>query len=213
MFLLFEVKRVLYPQLAQAKTSVCNPQFDAINRYLYDCKVMSDKLPSLIDPILLAERRSVVSGAIEIAELPRLKDLLFGSPSGLVNIVLNFGKEGKRPVVEGHAQATPVLACQTCMEALPWPLDVHFRLGVITTLDEVDGLEIDCEPLLYQGEKLVFNDLIEDELLLAIPDYPKHDFDCILQSAVEHADIKPEVVDEPRQNPFSVLANLKKAGD
>jgi uncharacterized protein len=175
---------------------------------------MSDRLPCFIDPILMAERRSVFSGEVELVALNRLADFLAKPIEGAVQVEVKFGKEGKRSVVEGRIQAAPVLACQNCMEALPWPVDVQFRLGVISSLDEVDALEVDCEPLLFQGEKLVFNDLIEDELLLAIPDYPKHDYDCLAEAlAPSEPSGRDAVSEQPKRNPFSVLANLKKAGD
>jgi uncharacterized protein len=172
---------------------------------------MSDKLPELIDPLMLADRRSVLSGAIKVAALERLSDVV-AENDGDVEVDIVFAKQGKRAVVNGSITATLQLKCQSCLRAMPWPLAITFKLGVVASLQDADRLEVDCEPLLFDGEKLSLSALIEDEILLALPDYPKHEHDCIeKRSSVDgeydqHNQSKAD-------NPFSVLAKLKKTGD
>ena len=173
---------------------------------------MSDKLPDLIDPLLLAERRSVLSGAIKIAALERLSDLVAES-DGYIEVEVVFSKEGKRPVVSGSIKAALSIECQSCLQPLPWPLDITFKLGVVSSLQEADRLEIDCDPLLFNGEKVSLNALIEDEILLALPDYPKHGYDCIKRRSSENSDYDEQHNQTKADNPFSVLAKLKKTGE
>ena len=173
---------------------------------------MSDKLPDLIDPLLLAERRSVFAGAIKIANLERLSGLVVES-GGNVDIEAVFAKEGKLAVVSGSIKGVLALECQTCLQALSWPLAIAFKLGVVSSLQEADRLEIECEPLLFNGEKLSFNNLIEDEILLALPDYPKHGYDCIQRNSSKNSDYEQQDHPGKTDNPFSVLAKLKKTGD
>ncbi len=173
---------------------------------------MSDKLPDLIDPIVLAERRSILSGAIKIAALERLSDLVAES-DGYVEIEVIFAKGGKRPVVSGSIKTTLALECQSCLQALAWPIDITFKLGVVSSLQEADRLEIDCEPLLFDGEKISLNALIEDEILLALPDYPKHGYDCITRRSSQNSDYDQQDNQTKADNPFSVLAKLKKTGE
>lgn len=172
---------------------------------------MSDKLPDLIDPLLLAERRSVMSGALRIAEFERLSDLL-ADRDGNVEIVVNFGKEGRQPVVSGSITGQLLLTCQTCLSPVPYPVDIAFKLGVVASMAAADRLDIDCEPLLYTGEKISLNALLEDEILLALPAYPRHGHDC-LQHATAGADDAMQTNPARAENPFSVLARLKKNGD
>ena len=127
--------------------------FDARVTYLYHLQVMSAKLPELIDPVLLAERRSVLSGAIKIATLERLSDLVAES-NGDVHTELIFSKVGKRVLVSGTIKTTLQIICQSCLQAMPWPLDLAFKLGVVSSSQEAEQLEIDCEPLQYNGEKI-----------------------------------------------------------
>ena len=172
---------------------------------------MSDKLPDLIDPLLFAERRSILAGAIKIAALERLSGLVL-THDGDVEIDVLFAKQGKRVVVSGTIKALLELECQACLQALSWPIDLSFRLGVVSSLQEADQLENDCEPLLFDGEKVSLNALIEDEILLALPDYPKHGYDCIPQHSSKDADFDDESQTKTH-NPFSVLAKLKKTGE
>ncbi len=188
-----------------------NGWFDATVSYLYDCTVMSDKLPDFIDPLLFAERRAILSSAINIMAFERLSDLVLVK-EGEVQVDVQFAKEGKRAVVQGRIKAALQLACQYCLQPLSWPVDIAFKLGVVSSLQDADQLEIDCEPLLFDGEKVSLLALIEDEILLALPDYPKHDDDCIVQRSSKDADFDDENQTKT-QNPFSVLAKLKKTGE
>ncbi len=172
---------------------------------------MSDKLPNLIDPLLFAERRSVLAGAIKLAAFERLSDLVLVA-DGDVEIEVRFAKEGNRAVVFGSIKASLELECQSCLQALPWPIDLSFKLGIVSSMQDADQLEIDCEPLLFEGEKISLNNLIEDEILLALPDYPKHDYDCISQRSSRDDDFDAQGQAETN-NPFSVLAKLKKTGE
>jgi uncharacterized protein len=186
--------------------------FDATVAKLYHSTVMSDKLPELIDPILLADRRSEFSGALKLAGLVRLSAILATS-DGDIDVEVFFAKEGKRSVVVGSIKGMLALECQSCLQALQWALDLHFKLGVVSSLDEADRIGLDCEPLLFNGEKISLHSLLEDEILLALPDYPKHGYDCIKRSHSENSDYVKENNPAKADNPFSVLAKLKKTGD
>ncbi len=172
---------------------------------------MSDKLPERIDPVLFAERRSMLSGAIDIAAFERLSDLVFVN-DGVVLVDVGFAKQGKRAVITGTIQGCLQLVCQSCLAALPWPLNVSFKLGVVASGQEVENLEIDCEPLLLDEDTVSLVELIEDEILLTLPDYPKHDWDCIPVSSSKDADFDKNAQIQTN-NPFSVLAKLKKTGE
>ena len=172
---------------------------------------MSDKLPESIDPLLLAERRAVLAGKLRLAAFERLSGLLVNT-DGDIEIDLNFAKQGKRALIAGAIKGTLDLECQACLQGMVWPLDITFKLGIVSSLSDADRLEIDCEPLLYDGEKISLRELIEDEILLVLPDYPKHDHDC-MQRTTSQDDNYDEHSPSTANNPFSVLAKLKKTGE
>jgi len=83
---------------------------------------------------------------------------------------------------------------------------------LVNSLEQADRLASDCEPLILEDDKISLNELVEDELLLALPDFPRHDYPCI-----DREGVKPAVHDIDEQirsnNPFAVLAKLKNTGD
>lgn len=173
---------------------------------------MLDRLPVLINPLSFSERGKALSGTIEINELARLSDVLYDN-SGVVEINISFDKEGRVPTIQGEIKANLVLECQSCLKQVVLTVDRHFKLGLVTSMEQADRLASDCEPFILESEKISLNELVEDELLLAIPDFPRHQHDCV--EKVE--DVTTIEQDEDEQlnsnNPFSVLAKLKNTGD
>ncbi len=172
---------------------------------------MSDRLPDQIDPIVFAERRSILTGSIQLAQFQRLADLL-ATDLGEVDVDIQFARQGKRVVIFGTIKATLQLVCQSCLSAMPWQLDMPFKLGLVASEQEAERIEIDCEPYLFSGEKISLNELIEDEILLALPDYPKHDFDCVSARSSKDTGFDEGGLTQ-MNNPFSVLAKLKNTGE
>ena len=148
-------------------------------------------------------------GKIKINELSRLSDILLDS-SGEIEIDFSFDKEGRLPIIVGEIKVDLIAECQSCLKQVVIPVDKHFKLGMVISDEQADRLTGDCEPLFLQDEKISLNELIEDELLLALPDFPKHPEVC-----VEREEIEAVSDDEPTDsnNPFSVLAKLKNTGD
>ncbi len=173
---------------------------------------MLDRLPVLIDPVSFSERGKRLSGKIEINKLVRLSGLLLEN-AGVVDIDIAFEKEGRLSTIQGGLKANLKLECQSCLKEVTFSIDRDFKLGLVMSLEQADELASDCEPLILESEKISLNELIEDELLLALPDFPRHDYDCVdreevLQTAEDdnNEQINPN-------NPFSVLAKLKNTGD
>lgn len=176
---------------------------------------MLDRLPIHINPLSFADKGKRLLGAIKINELTRLSGILLDD-SGEVDIDFSFGKEGRVPVVEGQIKVNLVLECQSCLEQFVLSIDKHFKLGMVTSLDQADRLASDCEPLMIDTDKISLNELVEDELLLELPDFPRHPYVCFEQQDDDEV-IVEEVIAEEEQakpnNPFSVLAKLKNTGD
>jgi uncharacterized protein len=107
------------------------------------------------------------------------------------------------------------MQCQNCLEAVTLPVTASIQLGIITTLEQADRLPTGYEPLLIEDEKVVLKDLIEDELLLAIPLFPKHQHNCakLEDYAVDLLAEEKPVEETKPENPFAVLAKLKLSGE
>ena len=174
---------------------------------------MLDQLPILINPVSFCERGKELKGSFKISELTRLSDSLLDN-SGVVKVKFSFDKEGRVPTIQGEIKANLVLECQSCLDKVIYPIDRKIKLGVVLNMEQADRLASDCEPLVLSDEKISLIALIEDELLLALPDFPRHQHTCVELDdgetiAIENA--QNEQVNS--NNPFSVLAKLKNIGD
>ncbi len=188
-------------------------RFDDTVVYLYHCAVMLDRLPQYIDPLLLADKRGSIKGQITIKNFDRLADILHDD-AGTVAVDLFFGRAGRLAFCEGDIQAVLALKCQNCLGSVPWPISSSVKLGIIGSIDQADKLPEDYEPLLINEEgHVLLKDLIEDELLLLLPSFPKHEQCCFLSNTDSS---KPDDLTDNSPlstNPFSILANFKKSGD
>ncbi len=174
---------------------------------------MLDRLPEYIDPVHLADKRGELKGQIPLKNLDRLAKMLIND-TGMVAVDLFFGREGRLAKVEGHIKAVLELECQNCLEAVDWPIDCTIKLGIVTSMDQANRLPEDYEPLMVEEEKILLKNIIEDEILLILPAFPKHQHACFVQK-IDNNSVDPLVNDEQSsaENPFSILAKLKNTGD
>jgi uncharacterized protein len=170
---------------------------------------MSLPLPDHADPYRLCEQTAVFSGEIAFINLPRLLPLLVTS-EGSASYQVSFGRDADgRYRIAGEVQAVLVLVCQRCMQTMPLPVDITFCVSPVSGPQEAEQLPDGYDPLLVDALRLCPADIIEDELILAIPAAPRHtETQCgvdlhVLNQPVQH--IEPAV----KENPFAVLASLK----
>ncbi|MBM4206886.1 MAG: metal-binding protein [Gammaproteobacteria bacterium] len=170
---------------------------------------MLPRLPKEIDAFELADRHANIRGELEIGSFDRLSELLFDN-AGTVTFDLTFSKQGRLTAVEGHLSATLVLKCQRCLDALEWPIDNDIKLGVVISSEQIRRLPEGYEPLLLAENGLIsLMTLVEDELLLCLPDIPKHRYECSVPLTSENRQTAVSGVKTKKETPFSVLANLK----
>lgn len=168
---------------------------------------MQNRLPEIIDPLHLADKRGELHGQIPLKQFTRLTENLVNS-EGVVDVDLYFGREGRLAKIDGNLKATLQLECQKCLEAVEFEINHNVNLGIATSYEQVERLPETVEPLLLEEETISLIDLVEDELLLNLPDYPKHADDCIESEIIKKHTAAFEEVATTKPNPFSVLANL-----
>jgi uncharacterized protein len=100
--------------------------------------------------------------------------------------------------------------CQRCLAQMELPLEIANRFRVIDSQPEwsVETAEIDTghEDEIVAGAALDVAELIEDEILLALPYAPRHEH-CKLAGG--GSDDAGNVGKSGRESPFGVLARLK----
>ncbi|WP_411725217.1 YceD family protein [Methyloglobulus sp.] len=172
---------------------------------------MLTRLPKFIDPLLLADRNARIEGELPLSSFDRMTEWL-SNDVGNVLVKLFFGREGNLAKIEGHISTVLALKCQRCLEPVEWPVSSDIKLGIVSSLDQANNLPEGYEPLLLIDEdNIPFNNIVEDELLLNIPDIPKHQDDCTVpNSANNKPGALPKTERASTENPFSILADLKK---
>jgi DUF177 domain-containing protein len=144
---------------------------------------------------------------IPLAELPRLKSRIAGI-GGSVHGTARFGRESGFAVVELSLGGTATLQCQRCMRAMELPIDSTTSVALIGAEAQAVEVPDELEPVLAREGRISAGELVEEELLLALPIVPLHEElrDCTVPaSAPLVAGAEPEHVS---QRPFEGLAEL-----
>lgn len=179
----------------------------------YTSRLMSASLPDRLDADRAIAARRSFQGELPLAAMPRLAATL-ADGRGTVEYELDFGIEALHTrCLALRAKAVLALECQRTLEVFDYPVAVDVRLGLIDHERDEAGLPEGMEPLLLDDGELRPAQVIEDELLLALPAYPvKPGADAETKSWDGKHWVAASANDEaePAQNPFAVLGELKK---
>lgn len=172
------------------------------------------ELPDHLDAYKLAEQKTSLSGQVSPARLTRLSDAVLRIDGSIEAQVDFFQDEEYRRIVAGHVSGCVELECQRCLQPMEQRLDSQFRLAIVYNDEMAKALPADNEPLmLLPDESLDPAMILEEELLLCLPLQAMHEeTECRIQTEFAPAqDEQGSAEPEPaRDNPFQVLASLKK---
>ena len=140
------------------------------------------------DSLKLVQDRRALFGTVQIAALSRLSESLLDNTG-----TLNYQVQGAvdlqdRPLLELQVSGTVQLQCQRCLEGFEHK--VHVETAVRLVAPVVLDREYDDDPdaLDCVATSVAFDlaELIEDEVLLALPAYPRHEAErCRVSKATE----------------------------
>ena len=187
--------------------------FDSKGPLLYDARLMQKvKMPVTIDPVKAAQKRSDYEGIVPLVNLTRLTESLLDT-QGEVTVRVECGTDQQGlTVIQGGASCEVSVTCERCGEAMTVSLDCNFAYTPVKPDDDA-ALELIPEryDVIEKDEhgEINLRQLVEDELILALPLFPMHDeAACTVSTAsMSFGDIGPE---PEKPNPFAVLAELKK---
>ena len=131
----------------------------------------------LIDGFDFARSGARLSGSRQVKDFPRLREELYGSDGTLHYALQGLAQEQGRPALRLSVEGTLQLTCQRCLG----PLDFALRSDALLLLygDEAELAALVLDPegpesIVAEREMPVL-DLVEDEVLLAIPIAPRHE--------------------------------------
>lgn len=120
-----------------------------------------------------AEREVELSGELKVEQFSRLRDMLHGD-AGSVHVRMRFAPGGPGWLcINLDYRTTLQLVCQRCLEPMSFALSAEVDLGLIES--EAIELPASVEPIVLENGRLQPAQLIEDELIVALPLVPKHE--------------------------------------
>jgi uncharacterized protein len=170
------------------------------------------RLPDSLDPWRAAEQGRLLEGSVPLVDLPRVAGLL-ATPEGDARFRLEFFLDHRgRACVRGQVQAEVPLVCQRCLDPVTVPVDASVLLAVVSGVNEAARLPDAYEPLLAEDDRIAPLDLIEDEIILALPHVPRHEPRQACRNVSETEEDAGSATGEVLRddNPFRVLADWKK---
>ncbi|AVP57230.1 YceD family protein [Pulveribacter suum] len=107
-------------------------------------------------------------------------------------------------------QATVPLMCQRCLQPVDVPLAVEREFRFVADEATAEALDDESEEdLLAFSREFNLRELIEDELLMALPLVPRHE-ECPVPVQLDSSDEDFEAASASVPNPFAALASLRK---
>ncbi|TLX46614.1 23S rRNA accumulation protein YceD [Pseudoalteromonas phenolica] len=168
------------------------------------------KIPITLDPCRAAQRRLSYDGVVQLEELSRLEQVVQDQTGEIAVDIHCSNDEQGLVVIRGSFRAHLTVICQRCNGDLGLDLEHDFAYSPVKAGDESDHLP-DCYDVVELDEEGEINlrQLIEDELILAIPIVPTHD-EASCAYSEEPASFGGVVATESKPNPFEILKQLKK---
>ncbi len=171
--------------------------------------MFSGQLPQLIDPRKFADQGIQIEGHTSIGDLPRLAEYR-DSDNQQVTASLQFGRdEDDRRRVTGTVSAELSLKCQRCLEPVTYHIDARVDLVMVWDEEQIKALPEHLDPIMVTEDKMPLAELLEEELLLALPLVALHET-CPTSLVEDHADTDSDAGAVKPDNPFAVLAQLKR---
>jgi uncharacterized protein len=152
-----------------------------------------------------------------------LAEGVFGGPSGLgaagasADFSLRFERDSDgRFVVRGRVQARLVLQCQRCLGPMIFDVDRPILLAFVHNDEQAIALPDAYDPWVVREDLVNAQELVEDELLLALPAVPRHPAEdgCAEHLGAAAPPVGRVSVDtdadvREARRPFAVLASIK----
>ena len=135
---------------------------------------MSREFPDFVDPWRAADGGRRIGGTIPLARFKRLLPMLV-SDQGEARFEMAFGYDAqRRPTVYVEVEAQLKLMCQRSLEPYFEHVRQQSELAIIGDPGEQALLSDEEEFVLVDDSRVAVADLVEDELLLAVPQVPRN---------------------------------------
>ena len=130
----------------------------------------------LIDGYDFAASGARLQGTWAISNFPRLRDKLASEAGAIAYTVEGVQDALGRPALRITLKGALQLTCQRCLDPLDYAVSVDAMLVLAHSEAEIESLPDDVhEPeRIVAGKEMSVGEMLEDELLLAVPYAPRH---------------------------------------
>jgi len=170
----------------------------------YDTRPMPEDGSRLSNVAALADESRRVELVIPVERFERIAAQL-ASREGAVTGSVQLGREQGHVVAEVSLAAQLQVFCQRCLQPMSLPVASQSRVVLLDS--EAGNAPPDMETALAPEGRLRLADLVEEELLLALPAAPRHPEGQCPSGRQEKTQ---EEFAEPTQRPFASLGAMLK---
>ncbi len=169
---------------------------------------MSRDFPDWIDVRRAAQAGRRFAGEARLEWMPRVLDLLDApAPTDAIAFEIDAALDEQRTArLSVHVHGEVPMTCQRTLGRFMQPIDSGSTVAIVASEREAEALPDDLEPKLVTDARLRLVELVEDELLLALPLVPR-------DPASEPVVGDDAAADDERTNedgPFAELARLRR---
>jgi uncharacterized protein len=161
----------------------------------------------------LVGTETAIDFSIPLSELPRVSEELTAK-DGEARGHVRFSRQLGQAVADLEVNAQPEVVCQRCMQPMRWPVKVKSRVALVSDYNAADRVPEGMEVFLVEADSISVRDLVDEEVMLALPHVPRHDEDSECanrQMRLPGQPDEPEADEDSQvQKPFAQLGELLK---
>ncbi len=172
---------------------------------------MFGSLPATVDPILLADSGTRLTGRVALQGMTRLRALLLDDLGEAdIDLVFERSKSSGRRRMRGRIVVAAVnTTCQRCLEPMHIRLEAEPDAILLREEELPTGLASEADALIAGQTPMALTELVEDELLLVMPMVPMH----ALHECPAQRYIAESAGNETAEHPLAGLVRSKRDPD
>ena len=166
-------------------------------------------LPQRFNPDLLARDGTLFELSLPQSQMKRLATVLLSTEHD-IQCSARFSRRKDIIVVNGRIRTVFALTCQRCLEPMTFDVDEPYELVFVENEEKAEALPDKLDPVIMDEHGHIHVvDLFEDEVILHVPDVPRHAASATCRVAKTEFGDLPSDVDESKPNPFDALKDLQ----
>lgn len=158
---------------------------------------------------VLADEGRRVELAVPVKRLVRIAEQL-ASPDGVVKAQVDLSREAGQIIASVAFETELTLRCQRCLGPMPQRLQGASRVALVESEARTAEVPPELETALAPAGRIALAELVEEELMLALPAAPRHAEGQCPAARPEARESEASTVQRPFANLGELLGNRSK---